>query len=178
MSDLLTFFDVETPNRRNDRVCSIAIVQTDPSGLVVERRSWLVDPETSFDDVNMRIHGIAPVSVRGERTLPEIWDDELRSLISGTRLVAHNAKFDLSFLKCVGVEPKKDAVITDTMAEYAAFAKVPRVNGRGFRSFKLTEAAEAVGHQWTGKAHGSLADAQAALAVQDFLDSRAPRASA
>lgn len=98
MSDLLTFFDVETPNRRNDRVCSIAIVQTDPSGLVVERRSWLVDPETGFDDVNIRIHGIAPINVRGERTLPEIWDDELRSLISGTRLVAHNAKFDLCVL--------------------------------------------------------------------------------
>lgn len=89
--------------------------------------------------------------------------------------MAYNAKFDLSFLKCVGVEPRKDAVITDTMAGYAAFAKVPRPNGRGFKNLKLTEAAEAVGHQWTGKAHGSLADAQATLAVQDFLDARATR---
>ena len=40
--------------------------------------------------------------------------------------------------------------------------------GRGFKNLKLTEAAEAVGHQWTGKAHGSLADAQATLAVQDL----------
>ncbi|MDO4428528.1 MAG: exonuclease domain-containing protein [Atopobiaceae bacterium] len=98
MSDLLTFFDVETPNRRNDRVCSIAVVQTDPSGLVVERRSWLVDPEARFDDINIRIHGIAPVSVRQAKTLPELWEDELRPLISGTRLVAHNAKFDLCVL--------------------------------------------------------------------------------
>ena len=110
--------------------------------------------------------------------LPTIEADlpKIREIVgSADEIVVYNARFDLSFLKCVGVEPRKDAVITDTMAGYAAFAKVPRPNGRGFRNLKLTEAAEAVGHQWTGKAHGSLADAQATLAVQDFLDARAAR---
>lgn len=131
MSDLLTFFDVETPNRRNDRVCSIAIVQTDPSGLVVERRSWLVNPETNFDDVNIHIHGIAPVSVRGERTLPEIWDDELHSLISGTRLVAHNAKFDLCVLskafEAYGVQVSRPTYADTMEMARAALRDVPNV---------------------------------------------------
>lgn len=131
MSDLLTFFDVETPNRRNDRVCSIAVVQTDPSGIVVERRSWLVDPEARFDDVNIRIHGIAPVSVRQAKTLPELWDDELRSLISGTRLVAHNAKFDLCVLskafEAYGI-PVSQPTYADTMEmARATLSDVPDV---------------------------------------------------
>lgn len=129
-------------------------------------------------DAASKVNGILPADVED---LPTIEADlpKIREIVgSADEIVAYNAKFDLSFLKCVGVEPKKDAKITDTMAEYAAFAKVPRANGKGFKNLKLTEAAEAVGHQWTGKAHGSLADAQATLAVQDFLDARAPRATA
>ena len=36
---LYTFFDVETPNRRNDRICSIGAVVTDQDGTVVENVS-------------------------------------------------------------------------------------------------------------------------------------------
>ena len=56
---LYTFFDVETPNRRNDRICSIRAVVTDQDGTVVEKKSYLVNPESSFDDINVHIHGIA-----------------------------------------------------------------------------------------------------------------------
>ena len=35
---LYTFFDVETPNRRNDRICSIGAVVTDQDGTVVEKK--------------------------------------------------------------------------------------------------------------------------------------------
>ena len=73
---LYTFIDVETPNRRNDRICSIGAVVTDQDGTVVEKKSYLVNPESSFDDINVRIHGIAPVD----------------------GVVAHNARFDLSVL--------------------------------------------------------------------------------
>lgn len=98
MKDLLTFLDVETPNKRNDRICSIAVVQTDAMGSVVERRSYLVNPESQFDDINIRIHGIKPVDVRGAMTLPDLWSGELGPILHGTRLVAHNARFDLCVL--------------------------------------------------------------------------------
>lgn len=90
-----TFFDVETPNRRNDRICSIGLVQTDETGSVVERKSLLIDPETGFDDVNMRIHGIAPIDIHGKPTFPEAWMDTIYPMVRGTRMVAHNARFDL-----------------------------------------------------------------------------------
>lgn len=118
MSDLITFFDLETPNKRNDKVCSIALVQTTTEGDIVERRSYLIDPETNFDDINIHIHRIAPIDVKGMKTLPELWDDELSSIISGTRLVAHNAQFDLCVLakafEGYGI-PVRDPLYADTM---------------------------------------------------------------
>ena len=81
---LYTFFDVETPNRRNDRICSIGAVVTDQDGTVVEKKSYLVNPESSFDDINVRIHGIAPVDVRNAKTFPELWYDSL-SILPGRR---------------------------------------------------------------------------------------------
>ena len=95
---LYTFFDVETPNRRNDRICSIGAVVTDQDGTVVEKKSYLVNPESSFDDINVRIHGIAPVDVRNAKTFPELWYDSLSAFFPVDGVVAHNARFDLSVL--------------------------------------------------------------------------------
>lgn len=95
---LITFFDVETPNQHNDRICSIGLVQTDMSGRVVDAKSMLIDPEAPFSDVNMRVHGIAPVDVRGKMTFPEAWESVLSTALSGPLLVAHNATFDLCVL--------------------------------------------------------------------------------
>lgn len=38
------------------------------------------------------------------------------------------------------------------------------------RSYKLVDAADHIGYEWTGRAHGSLADALATLAVQRWLE--------
>jgi len=103
--DLITFFDVETPNRKNDRMCSIGLVQTDWSGDVIESASFLVDPEEPFDDVNMSINGLSPIAVRGARTFPELWNERLMTMMSDSLLVAHNARFDL-------------AVVAKSMADY------------------------------------------------------------
>ena len=126
-------------------------------------------------DAASKVNGIWPEDVED---LPSIESDlsKIREIVGNAdEIVAYNAPFDLGFLRCIGVEPRKDAKITDTMNEYAAFAKVPSTRGNGLKRHKLTEAAEAVGHQWTGKAHGSLADALATLAVQDWLDAHVER---
>lgn len=38
------------------------------------------------------------------------------------------------------------------------------------RRYKLVDAADHIGYEWTGRAHGSLADALATLAVQRWLE--------
>lgn len=99
---LITFLDVETPNRHNDRICSIGIVQTDMCGGVVNSLSRLVNPEAPFDDICMRIHGIAPIDVKGAPSFAELWDSSLSAMLAQSNVVAHNASFDLSVIwKCL-----------------------------------------------------------------------------
>lgn len=38
------------------------------------------------------------------------------------------------------------------------------------KRYKLVDAADHIGYEWTGRAHGSLADALATLAVQRWLE--------
>lgn len=63
----------------------------------------------------------------------------------------------------VGVRPREDARITDTMNLFKWFM------GKRKR-YKLVDAADHIGYEWTGRAHGSLADALATLAVQRWLE--------
>ncbi|WP_278592041.1 exonuclease domain-containing protein [Olsenella uli] len=96
--DLVTFLDVETPNRHNDSICSIAMVQTDARGNEVARAYTLVNPMAQFDDVNMRIHGITPRDVRDSPTFREVWAETISPLLDGSLAVAHNATYDLCVL--------------------------------------------------------------------------------
>ena len=68
---------------------------------------------------------------------------------------------DLGFLSAIGVRPREDARITDTMNLFTWFMG---------RRYKLVDAADHIGYEWTGRAHGSLADALATLAVQRWLE--------
>lgn len=76
-------------------------------------------------------------------------------------VIGYNVGFDLGFLSAVGVRPREDARITDTMKEFTWFMG---------RRYKLVDAADHIGYEWTGRAHGSLADALATLAVQRWLE--------
>ena len=132
---VITFFDVETPNRHNDRICSIGVTQTDMRGRIVNKASHLVNPEAGFDDVCMRVHGITAADVRNSPTFPELWDVSLRSVFADTLLVAHNAAFDLSViwkdLDNYGLEIPK--------LEYACTLTMMKQRHPGLSSYKLQD---------------------------------------
>ena len=156
---LYTFFDVETPNRHNDRICSIGAVVTDQSGTVVERASYLVNPEAQFDDINMRIHDIAPVDVRTAKTFPELWEDELAGFFPADGVVAHNARFDLSVLTktfaAYGMPaPRIDYACTLAMSRRCLMAK----------SGKLPDVCASLGFPMSGH-HQAASDAEACMRV-------------
>ncbi len=92
------FIDVETPNRKNDSICSMGVVETDRFGNEIDRSYFLVNPEDRFDDVNMRIHGIAPIDVANAPTFETVWIDSISPLLQRSFIVAHNASFDLNVL--------------------------------------------------------------------------------
>ena len=97
MEKRITVFDVETPNCRNDRICSIGI-SIIADGAIVQELSYLIDPECEFDIRNTCIHGIAPEDVADAPAFPKVWED-ISPYFDNAIVAAHNAVFDLSVLK-------------------------------------------------------------------------------
>ena len=91
-----TFFDVETPNRNNDRISSMGIVVVE-DGVTIFEANILVNPEVRFDPFNIGLTKITPAMVRDEPTLKEIWPS-VRTYFEESIIVAHNATFDLGVL--------------------------------------------------------------------------------
>ena len=90
-------FDVETPNRYNNRMSAIGIAVVE-DGMIVNEYYSLVDPEQPFDYFNTRLTGISEETVMGAPTFPELWA-RIEPLFSSGLLVAHNAVFDMGVLK-------------------------------------------------------------------------------
>ena len=90
-------FDVETPNRYNNRMSAIGIAVVE-DGVIVNEYYSLVDPEQPFDYFNTRLTGISEETVMGAPTFPELWA-RIKPLFSSGLLVAHNAVFDMGVLK-------------------------------------------------------------------------------
>ena len=107
------------------------------------------------------VNGIYPEDVTDLPTI-ETAIPRLREIFAGAdEVIGYNVGFDLGFLSAVGVRPREDARITDTMNLFTWFMG---------RRYKLVDAADHIGYEWTGRAHGSLADALATLAVQRWLE--------
>ena len=90
-------FDVETPNRYNDRMSAIGISVIEDGDITEEFFSY-VDPEEPFDRFNTQLTGIDENTVSGAPTFPELWEIIEPKMSSGI-LAAHNAVFDLGVLK-------------------------------------------------------------------------------
>jgi len=90
-------FDVETPNRKNNRISAIGITVVEEGKIIKEFYS-LVNPETNFDYFNVKLTGISKASVKDAPTFPELWQ-QIEPLFSNGMLVAHNASFDMNVLK-------------------------------------------------------------------------------
>lgn len=117
------FYDVETPNKHNDRVCAVgwALVEDD----AVTRSGYqLIFPNTEFDPFNIRLTGIRPEDVRTAPALSKYWESTLGELMTSSTVVAHSAGFDISAtrkaLEAEGVDMPLIRVI-DTQQVIAAF---------------------------------------------------------
>ena len=91
-------FDVETPNHNNDRMSAIGISVIE-NGEIIDEFYSLVNPETFYDPFNVQLTGISEDLTANQPTFSELWETIEPKLSSGI-LVAHNATFDLSVLKC------------------------------------------------------------------------------
>ncbi len=88
--------DVETPNGRTAAVCQIGLVVAE-AGEIVKTESFLVNPETYFDSLNVSIHGITPKDVAHAPAFPAVWV-RIAPYFENAVIIAHNAAFDLGVL--------------------------------------------------------------------------------
>lgn len=99
-TDRYIVFDVETPNRRNERMSAIGVSVVE-NGAVTEEYYTLVDPEQEFENFNITLTGITPEMVAGKPTFADIWPD-LEKLFSRGVIVGHGVGFDLAVVcKCL-----------------------------------------------------------------------------
>ena len=90
-------FDVETPNRRNNRMSAIGIAVIE-DGRITDEFYSLVNPEQHFDYFNVQLTGIDEETVKDAPAFPELWE-RIEPIMNSGLLVAHNAVFDFGVLK-------------------------------------------------------------------------------
>lgn len=90
-------FDVETPNRMNNRICALGVSLIDING-IIQTKEFLVNPESDFDYFNISLTGITPSMVEFAPTFPSIWA-EIEPFFTENTVIAHNALFDLCVLQ-------------------------------------------------------------------------------
>jgi DNA polymerase III subunit epsilon len=101
-STSFTVFDTETTGlnpRKGDKIVEIAAVRVS-GGKIDESQTFvqLVNPERSIPWEAERIHGISADAVKGAPTIVDVLPEFLQ-FAGDSILVAHNADFDLEFLR-------------------------------------------------------------------------------
>ncbi|TXR55516.1 exonuclease domain-containing protein [Quadrisphaera setariae] len=148
--------DLETTgfSPRTERIVEVAVVHVTPDGTSGAEWSTLVHPGRPTVGAT-HVHGIRPVDVREAPRFAEVVP-ALVEVLAGRVLVAHNAGFDVPFLRAelerAGVD-MPEAPQLCTLAE--SRRHLPQLAGR-----KLADCCAAAGVRLTG-AHSALGDARA-----------------
>lgn len=131
----------------------------------------LVKPGIRMPREVIAIHGITDEDVEDAPPFHEV-APALSALASGAYIVAHNAPFDLSFLRAelarAGLPPPLNPVIDTRLLAKAAFP--------GLTSYRLVHLASRFGIE-PGRAHRALDDARTCMDLLVLCASRACRAS-
>lgn len=95
----VVYVDIETTggSARSSRVLEVAAIRVEPDGKTREFAT-LIDPETYIPSNITRITGITPADIVDAPKFTDI-ADELIDILNGAVFIAHNVRFDYSFLK-------------------------------------------------------------------------------
>ncbi len=91
--------DFETANSVRSSICSIGLAIVE-NGEIIETKHILVKPTPNhYDSYNSLLHGITNKDTKNEKTFKQKWQD-LKPYFQNKIIVAHNASFDCSVLRC------------------------------------------------------------------------------
>lgn len=94
--DVYLVLDVETPNRKNDRISQIGLLLV-KNGQIQKNYSTLINPEAAFDPINISITGLDSNKVSRAPIFADFWP-RVSDLFDNYVVVIHNADFDLNVL--------------------------------------------------------------------------------
>lgn len=150
--------DVETANADMASICQIGIAKYSDGRLVDEWES-LIDPEDSFDFMNISIHGIYPEMVEGAPTLPQVVDI-LAEYLNNSVCVCHThfdrVSMGRAYLK-YEMQPLSSYWLDSAMVARRAWPEFSR------RGYGLANLCEKLGYEF--EHHDALADAKACATV-------------
>ena len=112
-------FDTETTgfSPTTDRIVEVGVVKF-RNGKVIEEKSWLINPQRDIPYWATKVHGINNAMVKDKPTFQEIYP-EFQEFIRGSVLMAHNARFDISFVKAEAKragEPMPPNAVIDSLS--------------------------------------------------------------
>ncbi|TLM99019.1 MAG: hypothetical protein FDZ75_01060 [Actinobacteria bacterium] len=92
--------DFETATREPTSACALGVAVVEGCA-VVETASWLIRPPfNEYEFWNTYVHGIGSDDTEFAPEFDEIWP-EVAAMLEGTRLLAHNASFDVRVLRAL-----------------------------------------------------------------------------
>jgi DNA polymerase III epsilon subunit family exonuclease len=103
-------FDTETTgfSPKNDRMIEIGAVRFRGDGEILAVTNWLINPEVPVPFYATEVHGITTEMVTNAPVFASVWP-EFAAFCADSVLLAHNAIFDLGFLRAelgrAGIEP-------------------------------------------------------------------------
>jgi DNA polymerase III subunit epsilon len=160
--------DVETSglSLRRHRVLQVGVVVVDGTGVVIDRWASLVRPRRRvFHRVGpTRLHGIRRRDVRGAPALADVMQ-RLIAAVDGTVFVAHNAEFDLAFLRKAATEAGLALPVEHSLCTLRLSRRLDPGRTMSHRLGALCERYEVV----LVRPHDALADADATAAVLPHL---------
>ena len=92
--------DFEIANKNMNSACSIGIAAIKDCE-IIKREYFLINPPTpEFDTKKTNIHGISYDMVKNEGSFADVWNNIKDYFEHSYLVVAHNAQFDMSVLRC------------------------------------------------------------------------------
>lgn len=95
--------DFETANPKRNSACSIGIATLHEDGEIDVYHKLIRPPVMDFHHGCVSVHGITPDMVINLPNFKDIWS-EIRPLLDGNQIWAHNAPFERSVMKALGEE--------------------------------------------------------------------------
>lgn len=154
-------FDLETtglsPHR--DRVLEIGFVKFQ-NGKLLDQHQWLINPQGDIPKSAQRVHGLTPEMMAGQPLFAEVYPEFLAA-IDGAVLIAHNARFDVSFIREEAARaglPKPTNPVIDSLALCRKWYPESKTH-------KLSAMVEMLNIREHGRAHRAVSDSFSAMDV-------------